>query len=136
MHACSTSILYIVVCTSQYPNLPLLLPLPTGIQQSVLSGVTCEDSANLSFFFLFFLSFFYLFIFLLFATVPAAYGNYEARGQIRAAAETYTTVTATLGLSLICDLCHSLQQCWILSPLREARDGTHILMDASLVGTH
>ena len=33
----------------------------------------------------------------------------------------YTTATATRGLSRICDLCSSLQQCQILSPLSKAR---------------
>ena len=32
-------------------------------------------------------------------------------------------------LSCICDLCCSLQQCWILNPLRKARDRTCILME-------
>ena len=31
-------------------------------------------------------------------------------------------------LSLICDLCLSLKQCWIFNPLSEARDQTYILM--------
>ena len=34
----------------------------------------------------------------------------------------YTTATAVLDLSYICDLCHSLQQCQIFKPLSEARD--------------
>ena len=37
--------------------------------------------------------------------------------------------TAILGLSRICDLCHSLQQCQILNLLSEARDQTRILME-------
>ena len=34
----------------------------------------------------------------------------------------YTTATATPDLSLICNLHHSSQQCWILNPLIRARD--------------
>ena len=34
----------------------------------------------------------------------------------------YTTATAMLDLSHICDLHHSSRQCWILNPLSEARD--------------
>ena len=34
----------------------------------------------------------------------------------------YATATATLDLSHICDLCHSLQQHQILNPLSKARD--------------
>ena len=35
--------------------------------------------------------------------------------------------------SLVCNLHHSSQQCWILNPLCKARDQTHILMDTSRV---
>ena len=45
----------------------------------------------------------------------------------------YTTDTATLDPSCICNLHHSLQQHQILNPLRKVRDQTHILMDTSLV---
>ena len=45
----------------------------------------------------------------------------------------YTTATATPALSCICDLYHSLWQCWILNPLSETRDRTCILMDTSQV---
>ena len=38
--------------------------------------------------------------------------------------------------SPICDLHHSLQQRWILNPLREARDRTRNLMDTSQVRYH
>ena len=40
----------------------------------------------------------------------------------------YTTATATLDPSHICDLHRSSQQRWILNPLSEARDQTRILM--------
>ena len=43
----------------------------------------------------------------------------------------YTTAIATWGLSRICNLHHSSWQCWIINPLSEARDWTHILMDTS-----
>ena len=36
----------------------------------------------------------------------------------------YATATATADPSCICDLYHSLRQCWILNPLSEARDWT------------
>ena len=41
--------------------------------------------------------------------------------------------TATQDPSHVCDLRHSSWQCQILNPLSEARDWTHILMDASRV---
>ena len=43
----------------------------------------------------------------------------------------YTTATAVLDLSHVCDLQHSSQQHQILNPLREARDRTRILMGTS-----
>ena len=46
--------------------------------------------------------------------------------------QAYTTATAMLDLSHICDL-HSSWKCWILNPLSEARDQTFILMDTSQV---
>ena len=45
----------------------------------------------------------------------------------------YTTATTTQDLSCIYDLHRSSQQHWILNPLSEARDQTHILMDPSQV---
>ena len=43
------------------------------------------------------------------------------------------TAKATQDLSHICDLCCSLLQSWTLNPLSEARNRTHILMDASCI---
>ena len=45
----------------------------------------------------------------------------------------YATAIATQDLSLVCDLHHSSQQCWILNPLCKARDRTRVLMDTSWV---
>ena len=42
-----------------------------------------------------------------------------------------TTATAVLDLSHIGDLCYSLRQHWILSPLSKARDETHILTETT-----
>ena len=42
--------------------------------------------------------------------------------------QSYTTVTAMLDLSCVCDLCHYLRQCQILNPLSESRDRTRIPM--------
>ena len=65
--------------------------------------------------FLFLLGFFW-FVFLFFRAAPAAYRSSHARGPI------YATATAKQDLSCICDPHCSSQQCWILNPLREARD--------------
>ena len=48
----------------------------------------------------------------------------------------YATATAMRDPSCICDLHHSSWQCPILNLLREARDQTPILMDASYVRYH
>ena len=48
----------------------------------------------------------------------------------------YTAATAMSDPSCVFDLHHSSQQCQILNPLSEARDGTHILMDTSWVHFH
>ena len=40
-----------------------------------------------------------LLLFIYFMVIPVAYGSSQARGQIRAAAEAYTTATATPDLS-------------------------------------
>jgi len=45
----------------------------------------------------------------------------------------YTTATAMWNPSPVCNLHHSARQRWILNPLSEARDGTHILMDTGWV---
>ena len=45
----------------------------------------------------------------------------------------YTTATATVDPSHICDVHHSSQKHRILNPLSEARDQTHDLMDTSRV---
>ena len=47
----------------------------------------------------------------------------------------YTTAIATWDPSHIQDLHHSSLQQWILNPLNEARDQTHILTDPSRVQT-
>ena len=45
----------------------------------------------------------------------------------------HSTATAMWDLSHVCDLSYSSWQCWILNPLSETRDQTHILMDTSQV---
>ena len=65
--------------------------------------------------------FFYLFILQLYLQHIEAPGlGVESELQL----QIYTTDTATLDPSHICNLCSSLWQCWILTPLSEARDQT------------
>ena len=63
---------------------------------------------------------------------PAAFGSSRARSQTGDAAVAYATATATPDLSHICNLHHSLRQCWLLNPLKEARDQTRSLTDTML----
>ena len=65
-----------------------------------------------------------LFFFLFMAT-PAVYGSSQARGQIRGAAVTHATTTATQDLSCFRDLHHSLHQYWVLNPLTEQGQGSN-----------
>ena len=67
--------------------------------------------------------------FFLFRVAPAAFGSSQVRGGIGTAAEEYTTATAKPDPSHIPDLCHSLQQHWILNPLSKSRGQTHMLRD-------
>ena len=45
----------------------------------------------------------------------------------------YATAIATQDPNCVCDLHHSSWQCWILNPLIEARDQSHILIDTGRV---
>ena len=83
-----------------------------------------------------FLFCFSFFACLLFSAAPEAYGGPQARGRKGAAAVAYATATAMPDLSHIFNLCFGLQQHWILNPLREVRDQTHILTDAGQVHSH
>ena len=48
----------------------------------------------------------------------------------------YITATAMPDLSHICNLRHSSWRHWILNPLSEARDRTHVLMDTGQFHYH
>ena len=75
----------------------------------------------------------FLFLLLVFFTAaPIAYGSSRIRGRIGAATEVYTTATATLAPSCICNLRCSTWQCWNLNPLDKARDRTRIHTETML----
>ena len=78
------------------------------------------------------LSIFYSF-FGLFKATPTTCRGSQARGQIGAVAADLHHSHNNVHLSCICDLHHSSQQCWILNPLSEGKDRTHVLMDTSQV---
>ena len=67
---------------------------------------------------------------------PAAYGSFQVRGLIGAAAAGLHHSHSNQDPSLVCDLHHSSQQRQILNALSEARDRTLILMDTSRVSYH
>ena len=75
-----------------------------------------------------------LFVFVvlfLFRAGTASYGSFQARGRIAATA--YYTATAMRDPRRICDLHHSLRQCWILNPLSKVGDQTCFLTDTSWI---
>ena len=80
--------------------------------------------------------FIYLVSYLLFRAVPAAYGSSQVRLELELQLPVCTTAIATWDPSCICDLHHSSRQRWILNPLSEDRDRTHIFMDTSRVHYH
>ena len=86
---------------------------------------------QMNFFICWSLSCIYLFVF--FMAAQAAYGSFQARGRIGAAAASLCTATATQDLRCICDLHHSSHLSWILNPLTGAWGQTHILMDNSWI---
>ena len=76
--------------------------------------------------------FFFFFFFFLFRATPAAYGSSQARVELELQLLVCTAVKATPDLSHTCDLHCSSRQRWILNPLAEARDQTHILTETML----
>ena len=80
--------------------------------------------------FLFFFFFFFLGPHLQQIEVPRLEGELEV--QLPA----YTTATAMWDPNCICNLHHSSWQHWILNPLSEAMDCTHILIDTSRIHYH
>ena len=73
------------------------------------------------------------FFFLSFQAPPVTYGGSQARGTMGTITAGQTTARAMQNPSQVCDLYHSLPQCWIPNPLSEARDPTDILMDTSRI---
>ena len=69
-----------------------------------------------------------------FRATPMVYGSSQAGVKLELQLLDYATVTATLDLSRICELHHSLWQCQILNPLSKAWNQTHVLMDTYLSG--
>ena len=60
----------------------------------------------------------------------AAYGNSQGGVEWALQLPAYATAKTMTDLSHVCDLCHSLQQHWILNPLGQVRDQTHIFTEA------
>ena len=77
------------------------------------------------------LFFYFYFYFCPFRATPVAYGSSQARDPVKAAAAGLHLSHSNARSSRICDLHQSSQQHRILNPLSEARDQTHILVDAS-----
>ena len=60
----------------------------------------------------------------LFMAAPVAYGSYQARGRISAAAEGYAT-------AVLDPICRSLRQHQFLNQLSKAKDGTGVLTETT-----
>ena len=80
--------------------------------------VTFGLERTLPFFFFFFLG-------------PHLWHMEVPRLGVKSELQLLATAMTMQDLSLFCDLHHSSQQCRILNPLSEARDGTHVLVDTS-----
>ena len=67
----------------------------------------------------------------LFKAASVTYGNFQAELGVEWELQLLASATAiaTWDLNRICDLGHSLQQCWMLNLLSRARGWTHILTD-------
>ena len=72
-------------------------------------------------------------VFWLFRATPAAYESFQARGPIRATVAGLRHSHSNVGSKPCLTLHHSSWQCQILNPLREARDWTCVLIDASWI---
>ena len=70
---------------------------------------------------------------MLFKAAPAAYASSQAVVESELQLPASTRAIAMPDPSHTCDLHHSSRQCWILSPLIEARDRTCNLMVTSWV---
>ena len=106
--------------------------LVTKSTETFLSSKTEERKRFLRIlaFLSFFLPFFFFFFPLVFLGLNPWHRDVPKLGvEVDLQLPAYTTAIATQDLSCICDLHHSLQQCWILDPLNEARARTCILMD-------
>ena len=73
------------------------------------------------------------FYFIFFKAAPAAYGNSQARGQIRAAAASLYHNPTNAESELCLQTTSQIMVTPDLNPLGKARDQTHILMDTSQV---
>ena len=94
------------------------------------SFCVCRNTHNIKF-----TRIFFFFFFVFFLAAPAAYGSYQARGLIGAAAPSlcHSQGIATPDLRLVWELHHSPWQRRILNPLSETREQTCILMDTRQV---
>ena len=69
----------------------------------------------------------------LFRATSTSYGGPQARGRIGAVATGLSHSPSDAGSKLPLWPTPQLRQCWILNPLSEARDQTHVLMDTSQI---
>ena len=80
-----------------------------------------------------FFIFLFFYFFCLYRAAPAAHGSSQAELYWNWSCRPYSTATAMPDPSHLFNLHHIARQGWILNPLSEARDQTHILMDTHWV---
>ena len=97
---------------------PYILHAKASINAYLLLPVT--TLLNFGVFSTYFLPLFIYFLYLLFRSVPTAYGSSQGRGQIRDAATGLHHSTAMCDPSSVCHQHFSSPQCQILNPLSRA----------------
>ena len=80
-----------------------------------------------------FLSFFFFFFFL---GHPYTIWRFPVKGSNWSYSCWPMQQTETWDLRCVCNLHYSSRQCWILNPLREAKDRTRVLMDTGQIHFH
>ena len=77
--------------------------------------------------------FFFFGLFVFSRATPKVYGGSQARDLMGAVAASLHQSHSNADPSRVCNLHHSSPQCWILNPLREARDRARNLMAPSWI---
>ena len=110
----------------------------SSIMASEILQTLLETSVLLLFYFIFYLILFYfiLFYFILLFIFLGPHSRHMEVPRLGVEPDPQLLATATTDPSNVCNLHHSLWQCWILNPLSQAKDPTCVLMDTSQICFH